>query len=141
MEQRLMGLIAPILTTRVAHWMALLGLCAAYLQGSLMKLLNFNSAIAEMTHFGLKPATLFAVAVIGFELTACAMILTGFYRWLGALGLAGFTLLATFVALRFWEMPAGMDRMMATNAFFEHLGLIGGFILIALMDVRAQSPI
>lgn len=32
-----------------------------------------------------------------------------------------------------------MDRMMATNAFFEHLGLIGGFILVAMMDVTATE--
>jgi uncharacterized membrane protein YphA (DoxX/SURF4 family) len=54
--------------------------------------------------------------------------------------LAGLTLLASFVALRFWEMPKGMDRMMATNAFFEHLGLIGGLILAAILDVTAQEP-
>ncbi len=45
------------------------------------------------------------------------MILTGCYRWLGALGLAGFTLTATFVANRFWEM-AGTERSMAANSFF-----------------------
>ena len=133
-------LIRPVLTARALHWCALLGLCAAYLQGSLTKLFDFNSAIAEMIHFGLTPAPLFAAAVMGFELLASAMILTGFYRWLGALGLAGFTLLASFVALRFWEMPEGMDRMMATNAFFEHLGLIGGLILAAILDVTAQEP-
>jgi len=64
-----------------------------------------------------------------------AMILFGLWRWLAALALAGFTLIATFVALRFWEIPAGQGRMMAMNAFFEHLGLIGGFILVAIDDL------
>jgi hypothetical protein len=27
---------------------------------------------------------------------------------------------------------------MATNAFFEHIGLIGGFVLVALVSERAQ---
>ena len=67
------------------------------------------------------------------------MILTGFFRWLGALGLAAFTLIATFLALRFWELPDGMERFMAANAFFEHLGLVGGFLLIAWLDLREQG--
>jgi uncharacterized membrane protein YphA (DoxX/SURF4 family) len=88
-----------------------------------------------MDHFGLHPAAFFAVAVIVFELTASAMVVLGILRWAGALALAGFTLLATFIALRFWELPSGMDRMMATNAFFEHLGLAGAFVIVAAIDL------
>lgn len=117
------------------RWLALLLLCAAYIQGSVTKILDFPGALAEMTHFGLTPAPLFAVGVIGFELLATAMILSGRWRWLAALALAGFTLVATFIAIRFWEMPVGQGRMMAMNSFFEHLGLIGGFILVALDDL------
>lgn len=120
------------------HWFALLLLCAAYIQGPVTKIFDFDGATAEMTHFGLSPAPLFAVGVVVFELAMSALILIGRWRWLVALALAGFTLIATFVALRFWEMPAGQERMMATNAFFEHLGLIGGFILVAIDD-RARK--
>lgn len=63
------------------------------------------------------------------------MVVTGVLRWVGALALSGFTLLATFIALRFWEMAPGMDRMMATNAFFEHLGLAGAFVIVAAIDL------
>lgn len=63
------------------------------------------------------------------------MVISGLLRWAGALALAGFTLLATFIALRFWEMAPGMDRMMATNAFFEHLGLAGAFVFVAAFDL------
>jgi uncharacterized membrane protein YphA (DoxX/SURF4 family) len=71
------------------------------------------------------------------ELGASALILTGFLRWAGALLLAGFTLFATFVALRFWEM-APPERFMAANSFFEHLGLVGGFVLVAWHDLQPQ---
>ncbi|MDV4166430.1 DoxX family protein, partial [Rhizobium leguminosarum] len=60
---------------------------------------------------------------------------SGILRWAGALALAGFTLFATLIALRFWELPPGMERMMATNAFFEHLGLAGAFIIVATIDL------
>lgn len=125
--------------TGALRFFALLLLCAAYIQGPVTKLLDFPGAIAEMEHFGLRPAALFAVGVIVFELVMSALILIGRWRWLAALALAGFTLAATFVAIRFWEMPAGQGRMMAMNGFFEHLGLIGGFIIVALDDLSRRK--
>jgi len=120
------------------HWIALLFLCAAYLQGAFNKATDFPSAIAEMQHFGLAPAAPLALATIAFEFGASLMILTGFHRWLGALGLAGFTLFATFVANRFWEM-APPARFMVANSFFEHWGLIGAFLLVAWHDLRSRD--
>lgn len=120
------------------RWIALLLLCAAYLQGGFNKATDFSAAIAEMNHFGLAPAAPMAIAVIVLELGASGLILTGYYRWLGALVLAGFTLLATFVALRFWEMPQP-QRFGAANAFFEHLGLVGGFLLVAWHDLQERE--
>lgn len=120
------------------RWIALLLLCAAYLQGGFNKATDFASAVAEMNHFGVSPAAPMAMAVIVLELGASALILTGFYRWLGALALGAFTLFATFVALRFWEMPQP-ERFMAANSFFEHLGLVGGFLLVAWHDLKARA--
>jgi uncharacterized membrane protein YphA (DoxX/SURF4 family) len=48
--------------------------------------------------------------------------------------------MATFIANRYWEM-AGAERFMAANSFFEHLGLIGGFVLIAWYDLREKKVI
>ncbi|MBM7325229.1 DoxX family protein [Agrobacterium sp. S2] len=129
------GLLADIVSAPAVRTAALFALCAAYIQGPLTKIFDFGGAIAEMEHFGLSPAPVFAVVVIAFELTASAMVVSGKMRWLGALALAGFTILATFIALRFWELPAGMERMMATNAFFEHLGLTGAFVLVTIFDI------
>jgi len=125
-------------TASGVRWLALLFLCAAYLQGGINKATDFAGAVAEMNHFGLAPAAPLAAATIVFELGASLMILTGFYRWLGALGFAAFTLMATFVANRFWEM-AMPERFMAANAFFEHWGLIGGFLLVAWHDLKARD--
>ena len=124
-----------IIGSAVVRTVSLLALCAAYIQGPLTKIFDFNGALIEMDHFGLHPAAFFAVAVIVFELTASAMVVSGRLRWAGALALSCFTLLATFIALRFWEMAPGMDRMMATNAFYEHLGLAGAFVIVAALDL------
>jgi uncharacterized membrane protein YphA (DoxX/SURF4 family) len=114
--------------------LALAGLCAAYVQGPVSKLADFPAAVAEMEHFGLRPGALVAAAVIAFELAASAMVVSGFGRRPAALALAAFTLAATFLALRFWEMEPGTARLMAANAFFEHLGLVGGFLVVAGLD-------
>jgi len=116
-------------------WVCLLLLCSAYLQGGINKLTDFGSAVGEMQHFGLSPAAPLAALVIGLELGASLLILSGFYRWLGAGFLGIFTLMATFVANRFWEM-AGMERFVAANSFFEHLGLTGAFLLVAWLDLQ-----
>jgi uncharacterized membrane protein YphA (DoxX/SURF4 family) len=131
--------IAARFATPLIHWIALLGLCAAYLQGGIIKATDFSGAIAEMNHFGLAPAVPIAIAVIVLELGASVMILIGFYRWLAALAFGGFTLMATLVALRFWELPPGQERFMAANAFFEHLGLVGGFLLVAWHDLKRSA--
>ena len=124
-----------VLGSVTIRWLALLALCAAYLQGGLVKAIDFAGAIAEMQHFGLAPAAPLAALTIIVEIGASLLILSGIYRWAGALMLAGFTLFATFVANRFWEMVPP-ERFMAANSFFEHIGLIGAFILVAWHDLR-----
>ena len=127
--------IYGVATVPAIRFIALLGLCAAYLQGGLVKLVDFGGAVTEAQHFGLPFAPAIAGATIVTELVGSALVLSGVYRWLGALWIAGFTLIATFVANRFWEIPQP-DRFMVENAFFEHLGLVGAFLLVAWYDLQ-----
>lgn len=124
---------------RTLHGLALLALCAAYLEGGLTKLMDFPGALAEMQHFGLQPAAPMAVAVIALELGGSALVLTGYRRWLGALALGAFTVAASFIANAFWTLT-GPDRTPAMHAFFEHLGLAGGFALVAWHDLLDRPP-
>ena len=50
----------------------------------------------------------------------------------------GFTLVATFIANRFWEIEPPARFMMA-NSFFEHLGLVGAFVLVAYYDLTSRK--
>ncbi|MXP66109.1 DoxX family protein [Roseomonas sp. M0104] len=115
-------------------WTGLLGLCAAYLQGGLNKLLDYPGAVTEAAHFNLPLPAVTAAATIGLELLASAMILTGRLRWLGALALGAFTVAATLIANRYWTLPPGQERFMMANAFYEHLGLAGAFLLVFAWD-------
>jgi len=116
---------------------ALLLLSAAYLQGGIDKARDFPGAVAETIHFGLPLPALVTALTIVIELAAPVLIVSGFRRWLGALVLAMFTLMATLLANRFWELPA-TGRMPVENGFFEHLGLVGGFLLVAWHDLRER---
>lgn len=131
---------SALLHSPLLHWLCLLLLCAAYLQGGLTKLSGFDGAVAEMRHFGLAPAAPLAALVILGELGASLMILSGRGRWLGAAWLALFTLGATLIANRYWEMQ-GMERFMAANAFYEHLGLAGAFLLVACQDLERRGRV
>ena len=132
----LVGAGRQVLVAPWVRWIALLALCAAYLQGGLDKAMDFDAAVGEMKHFGLSPPAPLAAAVLLLELGGSVMILVGWYRWLAAGALGVFTLFATFVASRFWELPPSPERFMAENGFFEHLGLVGGFLLVAWHDLR-----
>ena len=129
-----MGALHAAATAPWVQSLALLCLCAAYLQGGWYKALNFRGAVAEVKALGLTPAAPIAAAVLVLQLAASALILTGWYRWLGALALAGFTVLAALLADRFWAAPQA-ERQRAANAFFEHWGLVGGMLLVTWHDL------
>ena len=129
-----MGALHAAATAPWVQSLALLCLCAAYLQGGWYKALNFRGAVAEVKALGLTPAAPIAAAVLVLQLAASALILTGWYRWLGALSLAGFTVLAALLADRFWAVPQA-ERQRTANAFFEHWGLVGGMLLVAWHDL------
>ena len=130
--------ITRVFSAKLLEWLALLGLCAAFLNGGISKAMDFTGAVAEMAHFGLWPPGLVAVLTITLELGAPALILCGIYRWAGALTLAGFTLCTAFLAHRFWEL-APPERFMEANAFFDHMGLLGGLLFVAWHELRCPG--
>lgn len=130
-------LAAAALDWRGTGFLARAALCSAYLLGGIVKLLDFPAAVAEQAHFGVPLPTLSAGLTIAVELVGPALVLTRRLAWLGAGMLAVFTVLAALVANAFWTLQ-GTERFAATNAFFEHLGLVGGFVLVVLLDRRER---
>jgi uncharacterized membrane protein YphA (DoxX/SURF4 family) len=128
--------VEAILGWRGTGFLARLALASAYLLGAVVKLSDLHAAVAEQAHFGMPMPALFAALTIAVELIGPALILSGRLVWLGAGMLGVFTGLAAITANAFWAMQ-GAERFAATNAFFEHLGLIGGFVLVALLDRKA----
>lgn len=133
----------PRFVTAVLDWpptaaLARLALVSAYLLGAVVKAADFPGAVAEQAHFGMAPPAFWAALTIAVEIVGPLLVLTRRWLWLGAGMLGVFTLLAAIKANAFWAMPAAHDRFMAMNAFVEHIGLIGGFVLVALLDRRER---
>lgn len=130
--------VEAILDWRPTAHIARLALVSAYLLGAAVKASDFQGAVAEQAHFGMTPPAFWAVLTIAVEIVGPLLILTRRWLWLGAGMLGVFTLLAAFKANAFWTMAAGHERFMAANAFVEHIGLIGGFVLVALLERRER---
>ncbi|KQO08951.1 DoxX family protein [Sphingomonas sp. Leaf242] len=126
-------LVEAILDWRWTGFLARLALVGAYLLGGIVKASDWTAAVAEQAHFGMHPPAVWAALTIAIEIVGPLLILSGRLVWLGAGMLGVFTLFAAITANAFWAMPAGQERFMATNTFFEHLGLIGGFVLAAMV--------
>jgi transmembrane protein len=115
-------------------------ICAAFLVSGVLKALNFNTAQAEVAGLtgitGL--AAPLAVLVILTQLGGSALLLAG-----GRLAVAGgvllavFTAAATLLAHAFWT-KTGIEAARDVNTFFEHVGLIGGLLLVAWFEAKPR---
>jgi uncharacterized membrane protein YphA (DoxX/SURF4 family) len=127
----------PFLVAAILHWpgtwiAARIALTSAYVLGGLTKLLNFSGAIAEQEAFGLRPGKLWACISILIEFGGSALVISGYFVWVGAGALGVLTAIAMLLADRFWTLQ-GQARFAAANTFFEHLGLIAGLALAAIL--------
>ncbi len=133
------GIAASLLVERAV----LLLLVSPFLLSAVAKLADFPGTIAEVRGLaGLEPAWLFAVAVIVTQLGGSLAIVLGAGRWpvavvLGALALAGFTVVATLLAHAFWT-KVGPERIRDANIFWEHVSICGGLLLAALVALRPR---
>jgi len=128
--------VAAILKWRCTWVTARIVLTSAYVYGGLVKLFDFHAAVAEQEHFGLYPGWLWAAFAIVVELGGSALIIFGRLVWLGAGAIGVLTAIAMLVANDFWNVR-GAKQIMVANTFLEHLGLIAGFALVAVMSERS----
>lgn len=134
------GFDKPSWVTTILGWRwtwvaARVVLTAPYVYGGFVRLSDFHAAIAEQERFGLHPGWLWAVMAVVVELGGSALVISGRLVWLGAGAIGSLTAIATLVANNFWDAQGPAD-VMVINTFLEHLGLIAGFVLVAIMSER-----
>ena len=106
-----MDALRSVATAPWLQSLALLCLCAAYLQGGWHRARDFRGVVAEVKALGLPPAAPIAAAALVLQLAASALLTD-----------------------RFRAAPQ-VERQHAVNAFFEHWGLVGGMLLVAWHDL------
>ena len=69
-------------------------------------------------------------AGIALEAVGCALVLLNWHPAIGALCLIAFTVVATLLLLRFWDMDDPMKRAGMQNGFLANIAVVGGLLLL-----------
>jgi len=115
---------------------ARLCLAAVFLYSGVDKLWHWRSSIEEVKSDGLPWPAVFAGATVFTQLVGGCLVAIGFFAWLGALLLAGFTVAPTVVGHRFWLRRGAEFRHELTTSL-EHVAIVGGLLLLSLVDLAA----
>lgn len=140
MSMKTPGPIATLLKAPAFSILARVLLTLPYWWSGLSKIADLPAALGEAAHFGLTPAWPVVAATVAIQLGGSVLLIVGRGGWLAAGALGVFTALATLIAHPFWTVADPMERFHALNTFLEHIGLIGGFMLAAVVIQRDRSP-
>ena len=86
---------------------------------------------AEIAALGLPYPALFLPLTVACQIGGGLMVLLGFWARLGALGLLGFTVIATLLAHGTRGLTGEKRQQQETTAF-EHLAIVGGFLFVVI---------
>jgi len=119
----------------IAYMLPIARLCLAivFLYSGVDKLWHWRSSIEEVRSDGLPWPAAFAGATVFTQLVGGFLVATGFFAWLGALLLAGFTVAATVIGHRFW-LRRGAEFRHELTTCLEHLAIVGGLLLLSALD-------
>ena len=117
---------------------ARLCLAAVFLYSGVDKLWHWRSSIEEVGSDGLPWPAAFAGATVFTQLVGGFLVATGFFAWLGALLLAGFTVAATLLGHRFWLRHGSEFRHELTTSL-EHVAIVGGLLLLCVLDFTGRG--
>jgi transmembrane protein len=132
-------IVEQVLRNRAVAAAARVLLTAPFWGSGLAKLIDFQSGVAEMAHFGLEPAVAFNSATIIVQLGGSLLIVLNRCTWLGAGALGVFTALTIPIAHPFWSMTEEPFRTIAFHTATEHIGMIGALIVVSILAAHRDS--
>ncbi len=134
-----MKLIDSILDSRAASLVGRVLLTSSFLESIYSKLTNWPGALGEMMHFNLAPAPAYAIATLITHVVGVGLIIWGRFAWVGAGMLGVFTALTIPIGHHFWTLT-GHEAQVEKFFAFEHVSVIGGLILAAMLCRREGHP-
>jgi putative oxidoreductase len=117
---------------------ARLCLAAVFLYSGVDKLCHWRASIEEVRGDGLPWPAAFAAATVLTQLVGGCLVATGFFAWIGALLLAGFTVAATLLGHRFWLRRGAEFRHELTTSL-EHVAIVGGLLLLSFVGFASSK--
>ncbi len=132
--------VTHMLTHPVTLLFARICLTAPFLWAGAYKLVDWQGGLAEMESVGLHPAAAFNLAALLTELGGSALVILNRQVWIGAGALGVFTVLATLIAHRFWDL-SGAARAMQLNSFLEHATISAAFIFVTVVALRRERTV
>jgi transmembrane protein len=134
------ALVTEVDTILLERWLFLAGRIAITFMfwfAGLGFLVDFPGAVETVRGYGLEPAVPFAALTVLVLLAGAALVIDGRLAWLGAAMLALFTLATIPLVHHFWTMT-GLARTQALLESEEHISVVGGLILTAILCTRRQ---
>jgi putative oxidoreductase len=124
------GVDSPAVDTLLLLGRILLG--AIFVMSGYGKLTGLEGFAASLASQGVPLAPVMAVLAGAVEFSGGLLVVLGFQARLGALGLVVFTIAATMIAHRFWELDGAAYRGQQIQ-FSKNLSIIGGLLYVAAL--------
>jgi putative oxidoreductase len=113
----------------LALLVARIAMSALFIPGGLRKLTDLGAFAATLHKQGVPLADVLAPIGACVEFFGGIAVLVGFQLRIATLLMIVFTIVASFIAHRFWELEAPARQMQQTQ-FFKNLAIIGGFFAL-----------
>ena len=113
----------------LALLVARIAMSALFVPGGLGKLMDLGAFAAMLHKQGVPAADVLAPIGACVEFFGGIAVLVGLQLRIATLLLILFTIIASFIAHRFWELEAPARQMQQTQ-FFKNLAIIGGFFAL-----------
>ena len=129
---------AALPTEGVALLLGRLALAAIFLWSGFGKLTNLGGFADSLAHQGVPAPWPLAVVGACVEFFGGLAVAAGFRTRWAALLMAAFTVVATLIAHRFWEVQDAAARTGQAINFMKNVAIVGGFLLL---HARGAGPI
>ena len=102
---------------------------------------NFAGSLGYFTSLKVSSPELFTALALLVELLISASLILGVGTRYGAILAIVFVVVATALAHRYWEYPAGPQQIGQYNNFLKNISIIGALLRFSLLVVGASPSI
>ena len=119
--------------------MARVMLSIVFIWSGVDKAIHWSGGLDEIVSAGLPYPMLLLVATVLVQIGGGLSVALGIFARLGALALAGFTVIATVLFHNFWAVADPVAHQQQLTTFLEHIAILGGFTVLIFLGAGRLS--